>query len=336
VPVDNAVGTNDLWNAISLVHFKEKKADIDIVKKDFLKYVSGGSLHFTPVFSKDTIGYGQTRRFVTFNLKTKHHIRYKICNYIEESIHGVQVVNGAKRIFLFNIDYDGFYKILRLADLSTDKVKVLGELKIENKRTGWTVYKDRVFLFQNGEIKVLDLNFKPVHHPVVDFIMANRKEFSKIIALFFHPKLNFVIAQDFDRTIFKDTAWLITWNEFLLKNPQLKTKEKPFKIYKLFQDGVNALGFEWSPDHRWVKFFGGDDDFTHYFLMKVDRNYLHYLSPPIPIGEVQEYPSNVTTWTTNPLSFVVAGEKKLIRYNVGELQDVRIDELVKMIDELNE
>src|SRR5690606_30922657 len=66
VPEKNAVGTNALNNAITLLKFDDSKQTINFVtvRKNFMKDVFGGSMFFMPEFSKEIIGYSQTRGFL--------------------------------------------------------------------------------------------------------------------------------------------------------------------------------------------------------------------------------------------------------------------------------
>jgi len=83
VPWDNAIGTNDLNNAITILSFDKGKIKYDQYFKNALSQVGGGGI-FIPVFSPDTIGFGQVRRFVFYNFRTKKHERYRVAVSLEE------------------------------------------------------------------------------------------------------------------------------------------------------------------------------------------------------------------------------------------------------------
>jgi hypothetical protein len=317
VPTDNAVGTNCLWNAISLLQLEKDKVVYDVVSKDFMDYVSGGILSFTPIFSEDTIGYAQTRGFLLFNLKNKNFIDHMVCTRIEEDIDDVKVVDGSRRIFLFKIDWEGKIKIFRLADLSMNKVKVLGEMKVETKSISWSVFQNTIFLME-GDIKAYNLSFKPVTHPLAEFIMANRKEFGSLEELFFHPQYPFAVLGERPSDQFKWNSWLITW-----------TPKNEYKLLNLFTL-TTAGGLQSSPDGKFIVFEGYPAHPGTYFTMKVDPNLPHYLDVPMPMGEILKNPMNVTAWTRNPLGFVVSAGDKLIRYDLESMRNVSTKQLLEV------
>jgi hypothetical protein len=317
VPMDNAVGTNALWNAISLLRLEKGKVDFDIVRKDFFRYVSGGMLHFTPVFDKEAVGYTQTRRLVLFNLKTKNAIDHTVCTRIEESIHDVKVVDGPRRIFLFKIDWSGKTKIFRLTDLSTDKVKVLSEMKVETKSIGYALNKDIIYIFRDG-ITAYDLNFKPIEGPFDQFVKANRDIFGKLLQIFFHPQYPFAILVERPMAQDERNCWVITW-----------TPKYEFKLFNLF-NRVSTGNYQFSPDGKFVVFEGFPAHPGTYFAMKVDPKLPHYLSTPMPMGQIPQIPNGVHAWTTKPMGFVVSAGDKLIRYDLEQMREVRMDELVEI------
>jgi hypothetical protein len=319
VPEENVLGTNTLFNGITLLKLEQGKVIYKPVKKNIFSYLSSGAQNFTPVFSIDTIGFAQTRAFFQFNLITKEHISHMVCTRIEEDIDGVKVVDGPRRIFLFKIDWSGKAKIFRLTDLSTDKVKVLGEMRVESDTVEWDVNKGVIYLYRDL-ITAYDLNFKPISQPFDQFVKSNRDIFGDIVEIFFHPEHPFAILLEFpSKQSTKSNSWVITW-----------TPKNEFKIFNLFWQ-TSAGGFQCSPDGKFVVFEGFPAHPGTYFAMKVDPKLPHYLSTPMPMGQIPQIPNGVHAWTTKPMGFVVSAGDKLIRYDLEQMREVRMDELVEIV-----
>ena len=69
VPEKNAVGTNDIDNAVSLLRFKtDSEIDRQVVKKNFMEMVTGPfDFCFLPVWSDKEIAYSQSKGFLLIN-----------------------------------------------------------------------------------------------------------------------------------------------------------------------------------------------------------------------------------------------------------------------------
>jgi hypothetical protein len=72
VPQDNTIATNDLRNAITLISFHKGKLKTDHYFRNAYDQLRGGGT-FLPVFSGDTIGFGQDRIFLLFNFRNRRH-----------------------------------------------------------------------------------------------------------------------------------------------------------------------------------------------------------------------------------------------------------------------
>ena len=156
VPEKNAVGTNCLDNAITLLKFEEKnifgknKIQYQTVRKNFLRYVCGGDQVFLPQFSDDTIGYTQTRGFLLFNIKDKSFTDYLICKYLETTLEDVAVIDAEKRIFIFKkslmLGMDKEEHMLSILDLSSDHEKLIASYDLGAKLY-WTNLGKNTFAY---------------------------------------------------------------------------------------------------------------------------------------------------------------------------------------------
>jgi len=131
VPQDNAVGTNDYREAITVFSFPRGKIELDHYFKNSVASLSGSGVYL-PVISPDLIGFGQMRRFMLFDFKSKKHEQYAIAFTIDEAMFKIAVADAEKRRFLFEVKeynrhsvdaYDSTY-FLQLIDLSEKKVNL--------------------------------------------------------------------------------------------------------------------------------------------------------------------------------------------------------------------
>ncbi len=313
VPADNAVATNELDNAITLLKFEGNEIVYDLIAKDFLEYVSGGDLAFLPVFSSDTIGYAQTRGFLLFNIKSKKFIYYFICEELEEYILDVAVVDAEKRHFVFEIEcYDDDIskaipesnKILKIADLSSETGKILATIQI-GKKDNWAVQDKTIFVYYQNTLTALNTDFESVEHPLVTFFNKQKETFRRLNQLYIHPSLPFAVLVEIDCKINKDyVVWIVSWESEKQQFFKMLTKNKTFD-------------FEFSPDGKWLIFRDKTQKASKYILMPVNSELPHFLGSPITLGEIP-YPET-TAWTTNPLSFVVSEGDRILKWDLTNI-----------------
>ena len=305
VPFDNAVGTNDLKNAITVISFHKEKLDVENHFRSLLDDMRGGGT-FLPVILPDTIAFGQTRRFLMFNFKTGGHKYYRLFPSIDEKIENIAIADARKNLFLVEAEglnrhsedhNDGtFY--LHLFDLSGDNVKLVGKIDIGTGSI-WTVAQDHVFLwyFNKKIIVVYDNNLEPARHPLGDLINKNkdRLNFTRIVI---HPTLPFAILYGGGNT--PDT--LLSWGEDRDRAPKTILKITDY--------------FSFSPDGKWVtfeQFINLDEKRT--YLMPISEKYPNYLGSPILLV-IERFNPKGCTWTKYPTSFVADGLDGLYRWEL--------------------
>jgi hypothetical protein len=71
VPVENAVGTNSINNAITLLRFDKDRIEHDEIRRNFIEGVGSGDKYYSDIFSDRWIGYTQTRGLLLFGLKDR-------------------------------------------------------------------------------------------------------------------------------------------------------------------------------------------------------------------------------------------------------------------------
>ena len=298
VPRDNAVGTNDFNNAITLIRFRKNRVVYDEIARDFFKYVSGGELSFMPVFDNNVIGYGQTRRFVRVDLKTSQVREHRICYPLEETIQKIALSDNSKEHYIFQIekfakdtvDTSNYKTLLRLMDLSGKEPVLLRERELPQTVKWFTAYH-KVFLYSN-KMAAYTSRLEPSDHPMGESYNKNVK--SAAWRTYAHPVLPFaVIAVNAE-------AHILLWGKKDENNYMNLLKDK-------------AIYFDFAPDAKWVVFqkkFMGDATF---YLMPVSEKLPHYLGSPILLYEGNFL---ATCWTTNPISFVGSTGSRLRRWEL--------------------
>jgi len=316
VPQDNAIGTNDLNNAITLLSFHKGKIHYDKHFKNAVDDVEGGG-EYIPIVAPDTIGFGQSRRFLLYNFRTRDCREYQIVVSLEKTIEKIAIANASRRHFIFEIEagnprsedpWDITHYLL-LMDLSGKEAKLIKEIN-KGKGVTWSVAYDRIFLYYIGkdQLQVLTTNFEPSHHPMADIIKNNKGKIN-FTRIYPHPFLPFAILGAGE-----NEQVLISWGHGLVKKPT-----------SLFGEDMSGADFLFSPDGKWIVFTDdGDLDDQKTYLMPVSEKYPHYLGTPILLLNDNFNPNNCG-WTTNPISFVGSSSNKLYRWELTKEAHPGID-----------
>jgi len=304
VPIDNAVGTNDIRNAISIISFPKGKIDIEHYFKRAIDDVQGGGTYL-PVITQDLIGFGQMRAFYLFNFKRKIHEEYRIVGSLDDSIENIAIADAERRRFIFEIESHrhgsqdpwDFTKSLQLIDLYTRKVNLVKKVS-KGKGSIWTKSQDRLLLwyFKKKEMQVFDMNLEPTQHPLADAVTMNKDkvDFSRFVL---HPQLPFAVL--YGGTRMPDT--LINWEKGRNIIPQ-----------PILEDGDHYV---FSPDGKWVIFKDDSTNKSKTYLMPVSEKYPNYLGSPILLLNDYFNAKNFS-WTTNPTSFVGSNGRTLYRWEL--------------------
>jgi len=307
VPQDNTIATNDLRNAITLISFHKGKLKTEHYFRDAYDQLRGGGTYL-PVFSGDTIGFGQERIFLLFNLRNRRHESYRVAPSLEETIKRIAVADGPMRHFIFEIEYLGrsstgerllTSKLMRLS-LNDGEIRTVWEVPrvIGNV---WSVVGDKIFLwrFRHNTLQVVDMMFEPAHHPLADAINTHKNsiDFTWIYA---HPSLPFVILFGG-----KNDGAVISWE-------REDTRPKP-----LVGEEIVLKQFLFSPDGKWLTFktehLSKGAEKT--YLMPVSEKYPNYLGSPILLMN-RSFQDRCANWTQNPTAFVATSRNELFRWKL--------------------
>ena len=305
VPQDNSIGTNDLSNAITLLSFHKGKIKYDKFFKNAVDDVEGGG-EYLPIIAPDTIGFGQSRRFLLYNFRTRDVRNYRIAVSLEETIEKVAIADAGRRYFIFEIkEYnsrsedpsDKTYNLL-LMDLSGRESRLIKEVP-RNEGVTWSVVSDKIFFydFDKEALQVFDMDFKPAHHPLADVLRSNKGNL-RFIWIQTHPYFPFAIL-----TGGRNGSIYINWS-----------KERDMSPHPLYS---GATQFSFSPDGKWIVFKKENyaDDTYGTYLIPVSEKYPNYLGTPILLVN-NYFDEDSCGWTTNPISFVGASSDKLYRWEL--------------------
>ena len=304
VPQDNAIGTNDMNNAITLLSFHKGKISYDKYFKNAVKDVEGGG-EYLPVISQDLIGFGQSRRFLLYDFRYKISQDYRIVVSLEKTIEKIAIADARQRHFIFEIkaynprsdDHNDYKFLLQLMDLSDKEPRLIKEMDT-GKVTVWTATQDKIFLYnlKTEQMQVLNMNFEPAHHPLADAIKRNKGKIDFVV-IDTHPSLPFAILSGGEKG-----STLINWGEGRDNTSHLLISR--------------ATQFSFSSDGKWVTFRKKIDLNTEKtYLMPISEKYPNYLGSPILLSNKYFNTKNFA-WTTNPISFVGSSSNKLYRWEL--------------------
>ncbi|OGU05303.1 MAG: hypothetical protein A2075_00700 [Geobacteraceae bacterium GWC2_58_44] len=305
VPQDNALGTNDLNNAITLLSFHQDRITYDKYFKNAVHDVEGGG-EYIPIVSQDIIGFGQTRRFLLYDFEYKTCQNYRIVVSLEKTIEKIAIADARQRHFIFEIQaHNGksedpwdYTSLLLLMDLNSKETRVIKEMT-KGKEVTWSMVSDKIFLYDRvkEQLQVLTVNFEPSHHPLADVIKRNRGKI-RFMWIHPHPYLPFAILSGG-----KNGAMSISWGP-----------DRDTTPHDLFS---RATQFSFSPDGKWVVFrkkLTLEQENT--YLMPVSEKYPNYLGSPILLSN-NYFNANNFGWTTNPISFVGSSLNKIYRWELS-------------------
>jgi hypothetical protein len=294
-----------MGNAITLLSFHNGKPSDDNFFRNAAHDFEGGGTYL-PVIDKNTIGFAQSRRFLLFDFKSKDCKDYRIVMSLDKTIRKAAIADSMQKHFIFEIkefdrysaDHKDYKQHLLLMDLSEKEPRMVKEME-KGKGVTWTVFFDRIFLYNIGrkKLEILNTNFEPSSHPLAG-IVKKYEESINFTRLLPHPFLPFAIlyAGDYGSSY-------ITWRT-----------DRDCHPLQLFS---GAYDFSFSPDGNWVVFMKENfaEDNIKTYLMPVSEKYPNYLGSPILLAN-DYFDEGRFAWTTNPISFVGSSLDKLYRWEL--------------------
>ncbi|MBD3393556.1 MAG: hypothetical protein GF418_15590 [Chitinivibrionales bacterium] len=329
VPVENAVGTNSLNNAISLIRFEGDRVSVGEVRRDYMKYVSGSDYWFVDGFGDARIGYTQRRGFVMFNMESGAFETYTVCASPHELTFKAAVLDGAGITLVFDIssaDVNDYNWVLRTARLRGGTVDLLGEKALGKKRHfengPWTVGGGNVFAYDKTrkDLVCMDEGLRIADHPLPALYRAKAESLGEIREIAIHrslPLAVLVTAGGEDGS----GPWLARW-----AHPDTAKRLVP-----LFpaEDDVpgsgrieKASGFQFSPDGAWMvlRNEGQGREGPVFIAVPVKESNDDLLGRAIVLGRgaIAGQSPAATAWTRAPQSFVSCDGHGLFRWVLNE------------------
>ena len=302
--IPHAIATNDWGNAINVLYLNENGLKVEEISRNFLNCVSGGDISSAPLFSNEWIGYGQTRGFVRFNLRTKEFIDQNVCDGFEETISSCCALDPGKNIFAFVICFlkgSTEKSILKVFDLSGREPLLLalldlGEIPALNVSATFTVRDSVIFYHDERSNKLisLDKNLKPIDHPFTLAFDEHRLKFADLVNIAVHPSMPFAFVQG-------SLSGVLTW----------KDGKKDLLPFIGMKADSNVYFNSFSPDGKYAAWESISTEYNSeekpvYWAAKIDPNIPGYFGKPIKLGTTLKGGRvTATSWATNPTTFVV-------------------------------
>jgi len=336
VPVENAVGTNVIDFAITLLRFEGDKIHYEQLIKGHPGASAGGLYSHCPVFDKEWIAYGQSRGFSLFNIKTKQFVDHTPYPQLEKRITAVAPVTSQPFTFLIQIERgntpvdDRVLQIVRF-DLKGN-FEVLAELEQIGRHYGekgepWC-FSERTFINYNRKdtlLEAFDLNFKPVQHPLCSLFNNRKKDdidISRLNSFIAHPKLPFAILKEYIEGQ-GSRIWLLRWNQNEKEEIFLELIGQKLSVFSDIKKLI-ATHFEFSPDGKWLVFRDGSEEPKNpmFIAMPVDEDEKYFLGKPKMLGKVLRKNAGPVSsaWIEEPLSYVVSDGMVLYKWELNNLR----------------
>ncbi len=339
VPVDNAVGTNSINNAITLLRFNKDQIEYDEVRRNFINGVGDGDKFYPGIFSDHWIGYTQTRGFLLFNLHDKSFADHIPIKSGDQYFKNVAAFDGNKLQFIFHIHEAYFSEGIRYLSLIEFDGKG-GSKKISEIKTGkdelgysepWAIQNKTIFIYNNDSTKMTayDMNFKPVHHPFCD-LFNDIEEFRRLDQLTIHPILPIAVLVEINkdgRGGYK--VYLANWNN---PDPERRFIALLGQDISMFSEwaAIKSLyvsDFRFSPDGDWLVFRDESEEVLQrvanptFVAIPIDGNRKMPLGRPKVLGKVMRENARPTStaWIKKPLSFVVSDGMVLYKWELNNI-----------------
>lgn len=302
VPLNNAVATNQLADAVTVISFAEGKIRYDRFFNRTLISRHADNC-FLPNNIPDTMGLIEAPWLLMYNLKTKALKKIKVLPD-NDSIRRRFVANAGKKQIIFHQEEEALdsgsqksksaYSLV-LMETNGSTLKLIKKREL-GERMMFATAHDKIFFWRNreNELQVLDMKLEPSKHPLSDIIKRNKINISEI---HFHPTLPFAILSNHEGAI------SVSWGEQRDNSPSLLIKR--------------VMDFQFSSDGKWVTFTYGwfMDQVRKTYLMPVSEKYPCFLGRPILLLDDDFVPGK-SAWTQNPVSFVGSQSGRMHRWEL--------------------
>lgn len=340
VPVENAVGTNNLNDAITLFRFINDEIVYDEVKRGFVDGVGIGDKFYPNMFNGPWVGYTQTRGFLLFNFEDKNGLRYMPRMTGDEYYTDVKTFDENRLQFIFQKLEEGNglkgIRHLELLEFHPDgSFETLAEMIAGAHEIGyvepWDIQNRTLFVYRNDSIQIYAYNaaFQEIQHPLCE-LFNSLPEFKCLEQLVIHPTLPIAVLVEVPQEYRGDYwVYLACWENSDPEKRFVELLGQDISMFSEWRDlkGLKCSHFEFSPDGRWLVFRDDSEMVLQtrgnptFMAMPVDGKREMPLGEPMILGKVMRehaHPSS-TAWITKPLSFVVSDGMVLYKWELDNL-----------------
>ncbi|MCG8334350.1 MAG: hypothetical protein MJE63_07515, partial [Proteobacteria bacterium] len=321
---DNAIGTNQVGNALSIIKFEEKwytpfgdGLSTEVLKKDFSDFISG-SCQFRSAPSPNFITWVQTRRFFLYDLREKTHRYYSIRSHQGgwDYVLDYSAIDEQRKQYVFYIENYGAGNFLKIYDFSTDPP---GESSLFDMSPGKRIKnmleaKDgKIFLYNNDEKKLeaIDTHFRFDTHPIINLYNGSKDISSSYNSIKFHPTLPIALVAG------RNKLYLAKW------------ESAGDDLIPLIYFPRYSRYYDFSPDGNYavVQFAKNDVEDNpkepqYAYVFRVNPELDYVLDDPV---ELQSHTmlSADYLWTVNPTSFVKVSYENMFRWVIDEPKEAK-------------
>jgi len=329
VPKKNAVATNDLDNAITLLRFNGDNLRYWHVNRNYTDENSGDySFFFMDVYSDEEIGYSQTRGFARIWMDGLRVEEYTIVKGLDGLIGRVECLDHSKGLFAFSVlmpNGDNESRTLKVLKFKGNDFAVMRSMPAGFVSVGynppWRVYDGKILIYdiEKRRVTALDAELNATDHP---FASAFNKG---------------GINDDVEEFVIHRTCpFALVYTEGIHTPPELYLlrwdSEEEQRVQPLLLENASAFadfhpkyfdGLQLSPDGKWLVMRDktGDSRNPTFVAFPIDSRYPFFLGEPLILGKVlreDAWPES-SAWTTDPVSFVVTDGLALYRWELGSM-----------------
>ncbi len=319
---DNAIGTNKIGNALSIIKFEEKWYTLvrdglstQVLKKDFSDFIRG-SCKFRSAPSPNFITWVQTRRFFIYDLKEKTHRYHSIRSHQGgwDYILDYSAIDEQRKQFVFYIENYGAGNFLKIYNFSTDPP---GESSLFDMRPGKRMKNmleardGKIFLYNNDEKKLeaIDTQFRADTHPIISLYNGLKDISSAFNPIKFHPTLPIALVSG------ETKLYLAKWGSAGHDLIPLIYFPRYARYYNFSPDGNYAVIQLAKND---VEDNPKEPQYAYVFRINPGLDYI--LDDPVELqSHTMQYANYL--WTVNPASFVKVSYENIFRWVIDEPEE---------------
>jgi hypothetical protein len=335
VPEKNAVGTNDIDNAVSFLHFNsDSEIKRTVVKKNFMEMVTGPfEFRYLPVWSNEEIAYSQSKGFLIIDIPKKKVAIHTICPGIYQGeIGNVSVLDDTQHLFVFEIlksAGENEKKILQTIKFFEDSFSIIAEksagLKTSAYSEPWFAYQRRIFIYNDTttSIEAFNEEFQLISHPLSEAFNEIKSTLRCLREIAIHPRLPFAllvergklpdqkqldsIPAELYTTLSKPimaesrrrSLYLFRWTHPDPEQRLIPLLSSAGSIWNTYNPENAYSDFTFSPDGKWVVFRDKSEssDNPVFVTVPIDEKNPLLLGKPVKLGKTMREGSTGPTGT---------------------------------------